>query len=276
MRSAEIAEILREIDASIRKGETRRAAIRITEISKSARNLPRRQALELAALARRAYVPQISIQLLRPWVRPSSARFVEAEPEEKIEFAASLIQLGARSEGRELLNSVDHRKFPERDLFASFALFSVWDYGAAIPLLRRYCEHAALSDYSRLVAKANLAAALVHEKCLEEARALLTELEADTRAGGFTLLLQNVLKLEAERSIYAQDFVRAESYLQAAHELSGKSPLDDLYLDKWRAIAKVSRCASVDAILEMRKVRQRAHDLSEWEAVRDLARISHR
>lgn len=166
MSNAGNREFLNEIDAAIRQGLIRQAASRIQELWKGAQSLSRLERLELARLARRAYLPGVAILLLRPWVRPSSARAMETEarPEETLEFASALIAVGARTEGVELLKSVDASRFPERDLFASFALFSSWDYASALPLLRRYTRHKGLSDYARLVGRANLAAALVHER----------------------------------------------------------------------------------------------------------------
>ncbi len=270
MSNAGNREFLNEIDAAIRQGLIRQAASRIQELWKGAQSLSRPERLELARLARRAYLPGVAILLLRPWVRPSSARAMETEarPEETLEFASALIAVGARTEGVELLKSVDASRFPERDLFASFALFSSWDYASALPLLRRYTRHKGLSEYARLVGRANLAAALVHERKLEEAAVELMELDTLARAGSHALLLRNILKLEAERAIYAGQFEQAERCLTEAHSMSGKSPEDDLYLEKWRAIASLASGDSA-GLVALKRVRGDAHRLGEWEGARD-------
>ncbi|MCM2322169.1 MAG: hypothetical protein NDJ90_02800 [Oligoflexia bacterium] len=258
-------EILNQIDESIRQGQTRKAAARIQALCEESSRLPRKDRLELARLARRAFIPALGILLLRPFVRPSASAVVEATPEERLEFAACLIWVGARSEGRELLAELDPRAHPERDLFTSFALFSVWDYRAAVPLLRRYVRHPALAPYARLVGKANLAAALVHERSLAEAQELLAELEAATREGGHSLLLRNILKLEAERAVYARDRARADRALDEALALAGNSPEDALFVEKWRAIALLEK----DGAEPLRQVRRKALEMGEWEGVRD-------
>ncbi|MCM2277102.1 MAG: hypothetical protein NDJ89_03415 [Oligoflexia bacterium] len=255
-------EILNQIDESIRQGQTRRAAARIQALCEESSRLPRKEKLELARLARRAFIPALGILLLRPFVRPSASTIIKATPEERLEFAACLIWLGARSEGRELLAALDPATHPERDLFTSFALFSSWDYGAAVPLLRRYVRHPALAPYARLVGKANLAAALVHERLLPEARELLAELEAATRDGGHALLLRNILKLEAERAVYARDLARADRALGEALALAGSSPDDALFVEKWRAIARSDTAA-------LHKIKREFLEMGEWEGVRD-------
>ncbi len=261
-------ESFKEIDQAIRRGQIRQASLRIQAFWKNGQNLTRPERLELSRLARRAYLPRVSILLLRPFVRPSSARVVESHPEEQLEFAAALIAAGARTEGVEILESLDPQKFPERDLFVSFALFSAWNYAAALPLLRRYSSHPALDPYARLVGQVNLAAALVHEREIREAAVVLSELDASARAGNHTLLLRNILKLDAERAIYARQFEHAEQCLAEAHAMSGKSPEDDLYLEKWRAIAHVAGGDST-GLGALRRIREDALVLEEWEGVRD-------
>jgi hypothetical protein len=262
-------QFINELEDMIRTGRSREAASALQGLLKRSAEWSRADRLRLANLARRAYVPALGLMLLRPFVRPSDSRPVEAKPDERIEFAACLIAVGARREGRTLLESIDPVRFPLCDLFTSFALFSEWDYASAIPRLERYVRHPAHAPYAVLVGKANLAAALVHERRHVEAKPLLDELNHATRSGGHALLLQNVLKIEAESAIDTGDFVRADQRLSGAYELSGRSPEENLYIEKWQAIARWKQRSSGEARAALLRVREKALQLGEWEGVRD-------
>jgi hypothetical protein len=265
------SEIFNSIEAWIRHGQLQKAARIVRQLSIE-EDLSRPDQLRLARLARRALIPLVGVQLLRPWIRPSARSSARATPEEKIEFAACLINYGAWAEGVDVLRRLEPRDHPEVLLFQSFALFSQWDYESALPLLRQYVAHPEVTGYTRLVGLANLAAALVHERIEGEAEALLGELEDQTRSQGHDLLLGHILEFRAELDIHLGNLDAADRHLASAleHARSRNVTRDLLFLRKWSAVADLSRSPENEAARRgLMRVREAAVSADQYETVRD-------
>lgn len=233
------------------------------------KRLPRPIALQMAALARRAGLPELTIRLLNRIVRPGPRSQIRASDQEKAEYAAGLTRFGAVDEAMALLKSVDSRKVPEALLFQAHTLFNCWQYAPAIPLLQTYVHLRGLDDYERLVGKVNLAAAYVHERFHDEADQLLGELTRETQASTRALLRATILRLWAEKAIYVCEWKEARSLLEkAAAILKESRSLDYFFVQKWQAVACALQHRDRKSTGVLRRIRNEAVARTHWETVR--------
>src|SRR5262249_48014736 len=149
---------LDQIEALIRtgrEGEARRALGKLRT-----QRVERNCVTRLAHLARRARMPELSISVLNRLIRPSRKLYNEATSDEKLEYAASLIKIGALHEAGEILDELPQTV---EGLHFQKAVLAVnqWDYRSASKHFKHYIREAPQKDYGTLVARVNLAAALV-------------------------------------------------------------------------------------------------------------------
>lgn len=256
---------LEKIDSLIRSGQGSVARRQLRAVA--SQKIDRAAVLAVAALARRAGVCSLSLRLLNPLVRPSGKRKEIATSEEKAEYAAALSFIGVGEEAFQILKNI--HDVPQALLFQAFALFSQWDYGAAIELLNRYLQQP-ITDYQRLVGRVNLAAALVHTGKQTVAVPLLESLLAELKASGNILLYGNALELKAQNEITAKNWEEATRVLaDAARVLEQSQSRDFFFVNKWQTI--VSFLRAPHSKIEQQKLRLfRARALREhhWETVR--------
>ena len=174
-------------------------------------SLTRGEKFALAAVARRAGLPYLTLRLLAPFVRPPPRHSVQASEAEKAEYAAALVRVGASREAMGLLGELNGKAVPQVFLYKAHAHITQWEYSLAIPMLQNYLK-ASLDDYQRIVGKVNLASAFVHERAYPEAEPLLIELEAQTRKLGLSSLHGNTLERLAELEIQRRRFKDAERH----------------------------------------------------------------
>lgn len=223
-----------------------------------------------AGLARRAGLAELAARLLHPLVRPQGRRPATASAAERAEFAGALVTLGVIAEGRELLDGLGAAAPVERDLFRAFACFAEWDYAGAIPHLERYARAPGLDGYQRLVARLNLAAALVVRREKRSAGKLIEEIVAETTARRYVRLLGNALELEAQQAFLAGRHAEALRCLDAAERtLKTFGYLDELFVRKWRAFVGLALAPrDRDARAAVARVRDQATEQGHWETAR--------
>src|SRR5947209_8149570 len=151
---------LSELNELIRAGKSARARALISSMRTD--RLGRAERLEVARIARRSGLVDLSVRLLNPLVRNEKTS-ASASTAEKAEYAMGLSKIGATSEALDLITSLPHDRNPEVLLFHAFILISRWEYGKAIPLLKRHGAQVADDDYNHWVGRVNLAAALTFE-----------------------------------------------------------------------------------------------------------------
>lgn len=261
-------ELFDEIDRDIRQGRLGAARQRLRRLA--VKKLKRAAFARCANLARRAGLPQVSIRMLNPLVRPRKILLEPARAAEVSEYAAALIDVGAVDEGLRLLASLDPKRDPQLLLFQAFGLFTRWDYASAIPLLKSYIR-ACDTGYQALVGKVNLAAALVTLGEAAEARPLLSELLAQTRAQGLTRLHGNGLELQAQLHFGKGEFAKARGLLAKASEALGQSGgLDEFFVKKWNAFLDMAeRPIAPGDFKTLAAVKAAARKRNHWEGVRD-------
>lgn len=262
--------LLESIDADIRAGRQAKARKDLTDLCRA--TVPREHRLRVGALSRRAGLPYLSLRLLAPHVRPAGKKIGDATPEEKAEYAAGLIYVGASGEALEILSSLG--KAPtEAALFTAFALFAQWEYARAIPVLSEYVRAGGLTDYQRLVGNVNLAAALVTERHSDDAAKLLSAIEKQSREGQSQLLHGVILLLSAQNHVFQKNWAEADRYLELAQEdLKNSESLEALFVRKWKAIASLLR-KQADGDRNMLAIRDEAVRRGHGETVRDIDRF---
>ena len=225
--------------------------------------------LKAAELARRSGLHTLALRLLHPLVRGSEKSPARATPEAATEYAGSLVQIGARSEARDILEAIEPARVPVRDLFLAFAHFAEWDYELALAPLRRYTESKMISEYQRKIGALNLAAALVATNLRDEAGALLGILLTDPETP--PLLKMNALEVQAQLWIASGDYPAAWLSLEEASESARRlSGTYDLLIEKWRAVLGLrSSRGSQASRASLESVREKAVQGKRWEVVRD-------
>lgn len=258
-------EIVAKIDTLIRQARSDEARALLKELP--IREVPEDSLWRVSALARRIGLSELSIQWLRPIVRPVKKKLKEPSDEDKAEYAAALIRLGANQEANRLLNSVDKDIFPEALLFLAILKMKDWDYEGARDQLRMYLLKD-LSGYEKLVGEMNLAACLLFAGPAEEAESLLKKVLA--ALGDEHLLLHaNSLRLLGNLALNQKKLQEALGYFQKGENLLATvGGLDHFFARKWIAIAEyLIRPSHTDGLEAIGlEAIQRGH----WETIRDL------
>ncbi len=258
--------ILNNIEILIRTGESNKARRVLSNYRSS--SLTRTDRHDLAALARRAGLPLMTLRLLTPIVRPPAKQPMKASERERAEYAAALVRVGATTEAIEMLQGIDPSKTPQVHLYFAHALFTRWEYEAAVPFLEKYVDHAP-DTYQRIIGKMNLASALVHERKISSAQAVLHDLEDETKREKLRALHGNTLERLAELAIDRGQWREAERYLTRAEaDVDAAGGFDEFFVRKWRYISDLlqKKSHSAQRLLTLRtEAIQREH----WETVRE-------
>ena len=261
------------LDDMIRQGRGQEAISEIVELGE--KRLPREDRVYLANLARRVGHSELSLKWLNRIVRGEASRSkTVATRDEKIEYAAALIQVGVIREARKLLETIDT---VDADVLLQFAFthFREWNYREARIVLDRALKFAGLPKYTRLILNSNYAACLVHLDLRSEYAELLPTLLKETNSDVYKRLNLSVMQLVAEGAIQRQDWAQAESYLkkiEMAHEQ--ESALLQLYVRRWRWVLKAERGGIERRVLltELNALKREAQRLGDFETLRDLER----
>lgn len=227
--------------------------------------------LNAARLCRRSGWPEGGLRLLNRYVRPSLSKVTSASPEEKIEYAASLIALGLISEGRELLSQIKSKEQSSHFLTLGVSYFSEWDYASAIPYLRNYVSAKGINDYQRLIGQVNLLAALVMIREFDEAFALLENLKVQCESEKNFLLLGNLFEIETQAHVQIKNYKKAhECIVRSEDLLSQHTNIDKTFTLKWKAIvAALNKGWSRSTQAQLLQVKKLAMQKNHWETIRD-------
>lgn len=226
-------------------------------------------------------MPKLMLLLLKPILAQelpqSSFRTSSPTLEERSLYATALSRVGVFAEAQSILKKLDGEA-PQVLLFSAQNLMLQWDYLAAIPKLRRYIEHPAITPYQRRVGMVNLASSLIGEMRWKEAGALLKSLrheltEADDAASDATSLLHaNVLGLQAHAAFLQGDIEGARKAAdEAAMLLADSRSRYELLVKKWRAIIALSEAPfDRDRQRAFQQMKNEAIQARDWETARDF------
>ncbi len=264
-------ELLPQVESLVRSGQLKEAQTALQDLVKS--KIPRQIIASVASLARRADLPLIALKLLYPLVRPTSKAPATAIPLEKMEYAASLIKIGALDEGLVLLRDLPTSD-PKRDLFTAFGLIGKWDYEGSIPYLIKFLHREKKDAYLKMVAGVNLASAYVFAREYQKAKTTLDVLLTQTRTNKMQLLYANCLDLAAENSIFHGKWEAAEDYLQRASSVLQSGDRFEFFIRKWRAVLALRKSPQDPAAQDtLKKIAEEASKRQLWESVRDCRRV---
>lgn len=260
---------LNELDRFLKLGQASQVKSKLKQIKR--KDIPRSLLVPLAKIGMRVGLPQFSLSILTPIVRPLRPIKNNPTPLELAQYAIGLVQIGAIDEGLKILESLNGSNVAEVYFYQAIALFNIWDYQRAIPILTRYLESTEINNYEKLVGNVNLAAAFIAEKNIPKAQQLLSQLLPQLREKNYQLLLGNVLELSSQLSIAKQDYPEALSFLTEASSVIPKSNLRyHLFLKKWDVITNMFlEGANKKQIAELEKVKDQARQLRHWETIRE-------
>lgn len=233
----------------------------------SLKKIARREAADLANIARRINRNDLAIKFLNPIVRSQDKLSPPATPIEKLEYADALRQLGATEESWNLLSDISSEKLPQVLLHQAFCLFTQWRYEEAIPLLQNYVLNPSLDDYPRCLGQINLAAAYIAENQLVLATPLVESLLAETKRLNFMLLYGNSLELRAQIFVSEKKYNQALILLDESRALLESSGKATLYVEKWQSIANSLKKNEITPSLL--NVIEKARLMRHWETVRE-------
>lgn len=265
----DLSVLIPRVEALLRAGQGKAAREILTALARSRRSPPREYAAELASLAWRADLAELGARFLVRIVRPPRATAAPATADEIAEYAQCLVKLGALDEAGLLLDGI-REVTPNALLYRAAAKMSAWSYAEAYPLLARYLRLPGIAPYRKLVARVNLAACLVAMGEYTRAKMHLAALLHDLAARKLGLLYGTALNLAAQNFALRGKLGEVDRCLDAADRtLSGMETVDQLFLRKWRAIARVmSTKADRASLRALGRVRDEAERRGHWETVR--------
>lgn len=259
-----------DIDKLIKLG--RMAEVRRSLRSLSPKGIPRNWAAIVARLARRARLNYLVLRILGPLMESKFILDAPATDEEIALYGGSLIRVGARRQGLQLLLHLDDQKNPEIIMYKVDAFFSEWNYKQAIPLLKRYLKHESITDYQKLVGRLNLAAAFAFEGQNGYARDLLSHIRADSQFKGHRLLYANALEISAQISLAEKKFDQANSELLLAFgSMQEQEGIYPYFVQKWQALSNfLQNPESKENLLQLITLKEKAKEMKEWESIRQI------
>jgi len=260
--------LLDSIDALIRQGHGLAAAQHLKKIKGSSLNAEER--VQYAYLARRLSLPNLSLRLLNPIVRPTGRKKSEATPGERIEYAGALIYIGAMGEALDILNSTQSDA-PNRVLLRAFSHIGQWNYAAAIPLLREYIQLSNITHYQKLVGEANLCEALnfLHD---EAAAKTIEHVLQEAEAHSYTIVRGHLLMTKTSLLVLDGKIDEAKETIdQAGAAYQSSDTIEAFFVRKWWAIVGLyEKGDTAKKLAPLQAIRKEAiGKWFQWETLRD-------
>jgi len=251
-------------EALIRAGQVPDAIRVLKQINTN--QVEREWRLPLANLCRRVRLLEMGLRLLKPIVRSEAKLDLPASHNELAEYALLLERFGSTAEALKLLEGIDFSRAPEAYFSLASCMVAQWQYEDAITPLVNFVTQTE-SDYSRLIGRVNLAAALLFARRTDEALDTIQECLAQANEHKAFRLMANVLELRAQAFIRQSEFAQARADLeQAAAILFGSTTRDQLYIRKWQSVLLGYEQNDVRPLQSFKREAALAND---FETVRD-------
>ncbi|MGE0762114.1 MAG: hypothetical protein AB7N80_02430 [Bdellovibrionales bacterium] len=225
----------------------------------------------MSNLALRVGAAPLAIQWLKPFTSSRRKLGPELSPQEVLQYAMALKQLGAPQLALSHFVALESDDLPEAWLYGAITLFTQARHHEAIPKLQKYLSFERLTHYQRLIGGLNLGAAYIFEKRFKEADQLLKVVSAEAEKMQLHLIHGNSLELRAQIHILGRDIQGAEHLLRQAEKfIHNSAPVYQLFLKKWTAVLELLRSdSSRQALQKMAQVRENAKALNHWETLRE-------
>lgn len=254
-------ELSDKCDQAIRSGAVKSVVQLLADLRPAQVPRPARQVL--AKICRRAGMVKLGLRLLQPCVR---GPWVPPSAEEASEYAFLLARNGSYREACALFSTIETRTLPTVLLYWASAEIENWNYQGAIPLLEEFLT-TRIDEYSKLIAKVNLAASYLAVSIHNGVEALLLDALDKARASNSKRLEGNCLEQLGQFYFQHGDMTKAKLRLEEATKiLSLSGSYDHLLVQKWLAAIAAKEQGSIEPLLQFKK---RAFELEHWESVRE-------
>lgn len=262
-------QFISEIESLIRTAQGTVAQNKLGRLQRT--SIPRERLHEISLLASRAGNPDLALNLMRKFVRPTKGLATKATPEDLTAYAVALFRLGADSEAKNLLSAIDAEKLPRTYFYRGLISLREWSYAEAARNFREYLGRET-DKYQRFTCKLNLAQTLIILEDPVEAEQLLQEALFYAQVHTLQTHRGNALAYLGGLEFYRGDFAKAESYLaQAEQILKPMGGMDYFFVRKWMAInALFSKTNTKAAIRQLENICTEAVQIEHRETLRDI------
>lgn len=268
MKTEEWIKTLSQWDQEIQSG---RASVVKKEISKTnIKKVPRTLLLSFCQMARRVGRPELILLWLNPIVRPQKILQENASPQEQAIYALALLRLGAFNEATKLLQDLDPRQDPQIYFYKASLHINQWNYGKAVPELRRYIKATPKKSYEQLVGLLNLCSCLVSLRRWSSAELEIQRLYKKLKRQDLPLLTGNLLEIRSQMHLSQNQYDNSLKDIQLAQKyLSSESGRAHLYVHKWEKIIQLRRNKNKVTNDYFDKIKEVAQNIQDWETLRD-------
>ncbi len=229
--------------------------------------------IDLAEVFRRSGSPEHGLRVLYPIITPDRPRvFADFQfSHAVVEYAANLIRVGATSEARRWLASVDERQAPIKSLFEGFLEIHEWNFIDSIPHLEKASNDPRIRPYMRSIARLNAAQAYLYEGDYDRASDALSTLSEQSKSSELRLLRLTLLNLTAlNESLNGNDLrTRQKALEQVKAECGFKESERDYDTFVYRKALAISELRNQGRTQAIRSLIVDAFDSGQSEIARD-------
>lgn len=268
-----IANRLSEIEILIKANRLEDARRGLSAVFK--KGVPRAHVAHAAHLARWAVMPDRALKLLQKYVRPSSGslRAVSGSSKERAIFAAALVDLGACTQARELLSSMNPESMPEIYLYQARALARQWKWKELVSVTEAIMANGRVSTVDRIYAQTLHAAGLLRGKSNADgaAKILLETIEAVQDNKEFRYFLKDALQLLVEVQFLKKSYAEASASLDRLSRLvnEDRDPVFDIICAMWSQLLDLAKNGSREELVEqLQQTTARFKNQLLWEKAR--------
>ncbi len=257
------SEFVKNCDNLIKLGKGKQVLESIQQVP--IKSIPRHFLSQIGSLLNRAGGSHYCLKVLHSYVRGNY--FDLGTYQEKTEYAKALIEVGAQSEGLEILTGLPTDTQPELLLVRAFCYFKEWNYSQAIPHLLKYID-LQNTPYLKTVGQINLASAYINLSNYEVALKILTELEKVSHQNPKQIINGYIYEQIGQIYFLQGQYQKAQSkLLQSEAILKNSNQKALLYPQKWQALLSLKLNGQFDKIEYIRKKNSYFKD---YETLRDL------
>ncbi len=217
---------------------------------------------------RRAGKAQKALQIFKKILGFRFDRRNEWSQEERAEYAATLIQVGALSESTQLLDDVDAQIVPRKHLYKALGLFRLWKYDEAIPHLEQFITLS--SGYEQAVGKINLTAATIVTGDFLSAKRLLGEIAALIQDRGYKTLeltIQDLIMQLWTKQGHFESTHNLVAELRTEHDLP--TEVFQFKIAKREFFEKCQTQPSEVTKEDFNLLKRRAWEFKDWDGIRE-------
>lgn len=269
------------IESHLRVGQRVEAQQYLTNLVKDPSCLQRKFLPILSSQLRRSGLSEMAVKLLFPFVRRKGLNLKISTTEEKQEYAAALLDLGAIDEAKVLLNELKPLNSSKTYLYLGFLAMGQWNYKTAKINFIQFLQNSSLSsEYETLIGAVNLKACEVF-LCDSKNESLrinqeLNELIRITYERNFKVLFANLNEIQSQLFIKNKQLIDSKNHLdKISHIINNPQSKDHLFIQKWDLISKKPNLnASIETknewIQSMLNLQLKAISLAHSETAHDI------